>query len=513
MKPVLTAAETRALDVETEARGTSVETLMERAGHAVARTAASLAGATYGSRAVVVCGKGNNGGDGLVAARWLTRWGMGVDVFLLAEPGAVGEPASTNLHALTAMGVPVGPYSPGRVERALGRADVAVDAIFGIGFRGRAEGRYLDAIRVLNGTDRMIAVVAVDIPSGVEGDTGAVRGPAVMADVTVTFGAPKVGVVLFPGAAHAGVVDVADIGFPRDLLPGDLELVEDRDARDWLGREERFETDKRAAGVVLVLAGSRTMTGAPVLVAEGAYRAGAGLVTVAVPEGTLPVVQAGLREATFLPLAEGATGSVAEDAWTTLASRIPSFDAVALGPGLSTDPGTQALVRRLVRESPRPQVVDADAINAFAGRAGELSRRAAAIVLTPHVREFGRLFGVPAEDVVEDRVGLARKGAAETGCVLLLKGSRTVIAPPDGPTRITATGSPVLATGGTGDVLTGAIAALLARGLPPLDAAAVGAHVHGMAGRIAGERTGEGTIAGDVARALPEAIRRLRETA
>ncbi len=511
MLPVLTAAETRALDRETEARGTSVGALMERAGLAVARAALAIAGGGYGRRVVVVAGKGNNGGDGLVAARHLAaRWGMGVDVFLLADPSSLAEPASANLESLRAAGVPTGPFEADRLHRALGRADVAVDAVFGIGFRGTAEGAHAAAIEALN--ESAPPVVAVDIPSGVEGDTAAVRGPAVTADVTVTFGAPKVGVILYPGAAHAGVLEVADIGFPPDLLVSDLGVLEAGDVRAlWPGREQ--ETHKRRSGVVLVVAGSRRMSGAPRLVAEAASRAGAGLVTVAAPEGILPAVQAGLSEATFLPLPEGSAGSASEAAWETVAERLESFGAVAVGPGLSTDGQTPAFVRRLVRSSAVPLVLDADAINAFAGRAGDLSHREAPAVLTPHTAEFARLFGMPVDEVLEDRVGLARKAAAETGCVVLLKGSRSVIASPEGVARINPTGGPVLATGGTGDVLTGAIATLLARGLSPLDAASAAAFVHGLAGRLAGERTGEGTVAGDVARALPEGVRSLVEGA
>ncbi|MGH2674558.1 MAG: NAD(P)H-hydrate dehydratase [Actinomycetota bacterium] len=508
MLPVLTAAETRDLDRETEARGTPVAALMERAGLAVARAALGLAGGGYGRRAVVVCGKGNNGGDGLVAARLLVRWGMGVEVFLLADTGSLREPAARNLATALDDGIPVLPFDRGPARRGLDRADVAVDALFGIGFRGIAQGAAAAAIDELN--EGGAPVVAVDIPSGVEGDTGAVHGPAVTADVTVTFGAPKLGTVLHPGAAAAGVVEVADIGFPQALLTADIWLPEAADVRAlWPARGP--ETHKRRSGVVLVVSGSRRMTGAPRLVAEGASRAGAGLVTVAAPAGALSPIQSSLTEATFLPLPEGREGSASAEAWEKVAGRLASVDAVAVGPGLSTDGETPSFVRRLVRESPVPMVIDADAINAFAGRAGDLARREAPAVLTPHTGEFARLFGMPVGEVVEDRVGLARKGAAETGCVMLLKGSRSVIASPDGDVRINPTGTSVLATGGTGDVLTGTVAALLARGLSPLDAAAAGAYVHGAAGRLAGARAGEGTVAGDVARALPEAVLQLTE--
>jgi hydroxyethylthiazole kinase-like uncharacterized protein yjeF len=505
MLPILTAAETQALDRETEARGTTVGTLMERAGFAVARAAVGVVGGAYGRRATVVCGKGNNGGDGLVAARHLARWGLRVDVFLVADPSP--GPPSAMRDRLPGAGIAARPFDHQALDRALDRADVAVDAVFGTGFRGVAEGPHAEAIEAFTG--RAAAIVAVDIPSGVEGDTGAVRGPAVSADLTVTFGAPKVGDVLFPGAAHAGVLEVADIGFPPDLVRGEARLIERADVAPLL-TPRGPETHKRASGVVLVVAGSRRMTGAPRLVAEGAYRMGAGLVTVAVPEGILPVVQAGIPEATFLPLPEGPGGTIAE-AGADLED-LDRFDAVALGPGLSTEGEAPAFVRRLVRDSPVPVVVDADAINAFGGRAADLARRATDAVLTPHAGEFGRLFGMPASEVIEDRLGLARKAAAETRAVVLLKGTRTVIASPEGDVRVNPTGTSALATGGTGDVLTGAVAACLARGLSALDAATAAAHVHGLAGQVAGDRTAEGTVASDVARALPEAVRRLRES-
>jgi ADP-dependent NAD(P)H-hydrate dehydratase / NAD(P)H-hydrate epimerase len=505
MRPVLTSAETRALDRETESRGTSIETLMERAGHAVARTAVEVTGGTYGRRAVLVCGKGNNGGDGLVAARHLARWGMGVEVFLLAAPSD-GAPA-TMLDRLEGQGVHARPFDGAALSRSLDRADVAIDAIFGTGFHGRAEGDAAEAIGLVSAAP---SVVAVDVPSGIEGDTGVVHGPGVRADVTVTFGAPKVGVVLHPGAALAGTVVVADIGFPPDLVRGEALLVEDADVGALL-TPRAPDTHKRASGVVLVVAGSRTMTGAPVLAAEGAYRMGAGLVTVAVPRGILPIVQGRIAEATFLPLPQGDEGAVAEEAWEPVEAALDRVDAVAVGPGLSTEGGVPSFVRRLVGGSPVPLVVDADGLNAFGERPGALGERVSGAVLTPHTGEFARLFGMPPAEVLVDRLGAARKAAVETRAVVLLKGTRTVIASPDGAVRINPTGTPVLATGGTGDVLTGAVAACLARGLSPLDAATAGAFVHGRAGEIAGASRGEGTVAGDVARAIPEALRRVRE--
>ena len=510
MIPLLTSGETRVIDQQMVDRGTPIEVLMERAGMAVARAAAGLAGGSYGHRAVIVCGKGNNGGDGLVAARLLSRWGMAVDVFLLSPQGSEGSPLEEKVEALARAGVQARAATEDGLARALARSDVAIDAIFGTGFRGEPEGMHRQAIEALNSGPA--PVVAVDLPSGVEGDTGAVRGAAVSADVTVALGAPKVGAALDPGASHAGVVEIADIGIPPDLLRAEVEMVEAADILEWLPVRS-IDAHKRSTGVVLVIGGSARMTGAPRLVAEGALRMGAGLVTLAVPELILGTVQATAIEPTFLGLPSGPDGALSEGAWEILARELEGFDAVAVGPGLSTEPGAAALARRIVLESPVPVVADADAINAFAGRAPALANRRSPGVITPHTGEFGRLFGMEASEVLEDRLGFVRKAASETGGTVLLKGPRTLVAGPEGEVWVNSTGGAVLATGGSGDVLTGMIAALVARGLEGPRAAAAGAYVHGLAGELAAARTGEGTIASEVARAVPEAVMRLSEDA
>lgn len=503
MLPILTPTESSALDRASADRGVSVASLMESAGWAVARVAAEMAGGAYGRRAVVVCGKGNNGGDGLVTARYLERWGMGVTAVLLAPPGSFRDAAAANFHRYAGAGGRWRRFSSDLLLRELGRADVVIDAVFGTGFRGPPEGDFTRAIELINGSQA--GVVSVDIPSGVEGETGAVRGDAVRAAFTVTFGSLKPGLVFHPGAEYAGELEVADIGFPSDLVRSDLWLVERHDAAA-LMTPRAPESHKRASGVVLVLAGSRAMTGAAVLTASSAYRAGGGLVTLAVPEGILPVVEAAITETTFLPLPETDAGSAAADAWPLLRERLDDVHSVAVGPGLSTDPDTVELVRRLVAESPVPLVLDADGLGAFASRGGELAERRSEAVLTPHPGEFGRLTGLSSKEVLEDRVGHARKAAAEFRCPVLLKGSRTVIARPDGTAFVNPTGGPYLATGGTGDVLTGAIGAFLARGLRPADAAILGAYAHGLAGRMAASELGEGTVASDVSMELPRAL-------
>ena len=502
MKPVLTPAEAAILDRESQGRGIDVAGLMERAGREVARAAASVAGGLSGRRAVVLCGKGNNGGDGLVAARHLGRWGIRTTVVMLEPPESLSQAAATSLRRLVENDARVRPFSPPTLARELARADVAVDAIFGTGFRGAPEGDGEPAIAGLN--DWGGPVVAVDIPSGVNGETGAVEGVAVTADVTVTFGAAKLGIVLLPGALYAGLVEVVDIGFPADLLRADVGLTEGEDVAAMLPARPP-DTHKRDAGVVVVIGGSRLMTGAVSLMGEAAYRVGAGLVSVAVPEGILPVVQTALRETTFIPLPATDVGTVAGSA-DRLDEVVRSADAVAIGPGMSTKEKTAAFIRSIVRSCPVPIVVDADGLNAFAGRTAELADRRADAVLTPHAGEFARLAGISAADVGADRVGHARKLASNVQATVLLKGSRTVIASADGMVRINPTGGPFLATGGTGDVLTGMIAGLIARGLVPVDAATAGAYLHGIAGVLAGAEKGDGATAGDVLSHVPGAV-------
>ena len=505
MLPILTPAESAQLDRESAELGVTVEELMENAGREVARAVVNLLGGSYGRRALVVCGKGNNGGDGWVAARYLDRWGMGVTV-VMAEPSTLRGAAGANFSRFAGRGGRWREFSPQFLERELARAEVVIDAIFGTGFRGRPDGHLAHAIRSINRGE--VPVVAVDIPSGVEGETGAVRGDAVTARSTIALGALKPGLVFHPGAAHAGEVAVADIGFPRDLVRTDLWLVEAADVSAWLTPRD-VEAHKRSVGVVLVVAGSKNMTGAAALSAEAAYRGGAGLVTLAAPPSVLGAVQPTIPDLTYLPLPETPEGTVSRDAWPALRERLQGVDAVAIGPGLTTHPSTVDLVRTLVAESPVPFVLDADGLNAFVGRSSLLAERASDAVLTPHAGEFGRLTGLSGKEVLEDRVGHARKAAAEFRCAVLLKGPRTVVADPTGKALVNPTGGSYLATGGTGDVLTGAIAAFLSRGLPPAHAGALGAYAQGAAGQLAAERQGEGTTASDVVFHLGEALTRL----
>jgi ADP-dependent NAD(P)H-hydrate dehydratase / NAD(P)H-hydrate epimerase len=500
MKPLLTPEEARALDAATQAAGTPAAALMERAGGAVARSSLDLTGGAYGRRVVVACGKGSNGGDGFVAARHLARVGVRVAVF---ADDATGTAADMRGRLERETGVRARPLEPSGLRRQLERADAAVDAIAGTGLRGAPDASWAAAIDALN--DSGLPVVAVDIPSGVDGATGAVPGAAVRAELTVAFGAAKIGTALLPGAELAGTIRVVDIGFDEDAMASTAWLAEPSDVAAVLPARS-LGGQKKMSGTLVVVAGSRAMTGAARLVARAAMRVGAGYVVVALPASILPVVQADLTEAVYLPLPETDAGSIAPEAVDAVVSAAGDAHAVAIGPGLTRHPSTVSFVREVVRTSPAPLVVDADALNAFEADATSLADRKADAVLTPHGGELARLLG---HEPSVDRLAEARGLAEQTRAVALVKGTRTVVVEPGGTARVNPTGSTALATAGTGDVLTGAIGGLLARGIEPFAAAWAGAYLHGLAGLAAADRTGDGTVAGDVADHLPDAIARV----
>ena len=457
------------------AGGTSEATLVDRAGGAVARGARRLLGGVYGRRVVVVCGKGNNGADGRVAGQRLAGWGARVDRFDLA-------------------GARPGFDRPG-LDRALGRADLAVDAMFGTGFKGPLDGDAAFAAGALSAAP--CPVLAVDIPSGVDGLTGAVRGTAVEAEATVCLAALKPGLVLYPGAALAGEVDVADIGIAVRTPPPALGVTEEADVAAWLPRRTP-ESHKWSVGGVYVVGGSQGMTGAVMLSSRAALRAGAGIVVAGMPGDAAARASGGEVITRSLPATSA--GALDEGAAKEILDGLDRFRCLIVGPGLGRAPATVAAVRRLVAEAPVPLVLDADGLNALDGDLDLLAGRPAATVVTPHAGEYARLAG---EQVGEDRVAAARRLAERADAVVLLKGSRTVVADPTGRAAVNLTGGPWLATAGTGDVLSGVVGALAALGLPAFAAAAAGAWVHGRAADVGGH---EGLVAGDLIEALPAVL-------
>jgi NAD(P)H-hydrate epimerase len=476
MQPVLTPAQMAEADRHAIAAGTPEAVLVERAGRAVSRHALRMLGGAYGRRVTIVAGKGNNGADGRVAARRLRALGIGVDELDLERGfGAV------------------------ELARALGRADLVIDAMYGTGFRGALDG---SAAAVAEWSETTgVPVLAVDIPSGVNGATGAVEGAAVRATETICFAAYKPGLLFEPGRTHAGRVTIADIGIAVDANLTVLAVT------DLVLPQRGGDAHKWSAGC-LVVGGSSGMVGAPLLTGRAALRTGAGMVVCAVP-GRDAAAQVSGRELVARPLPATANGGLDEDAASEVLKEIARYGALAIGPGLGREPATQSAARAIVAEADIAVVVDADALNAVAVDPSGLHAREHAglppAVLTPHAAEYERLAGRPVGD---DRVAAARELAAELRSIVLLKGPGTVIAAPDGRAVVNRTGGPALATAGTGDVLTGVIGGLLAQGVEPFAAAATAAYVHGRAADAA--RTTPDIVASDLVRALPRTLGALR---
>lgn len=540
---ILTAAQMRALEAGTGRRyGVPALLLMENAGRELAllawrlltgapapgpggpgprrlwggpAPAAPLAPAGRPPRVVAVAGKGNNGGDALCAARHLHNWGLGVAAVLWADPDALPPDARLNLEACLRAGVAVHPGGAATAPALLAAADLVLDGLLGTGVRGPAREPLATAIGLVNGCGR--PVLAVDLPSGVDSDTGAAPGPVVRAAWTLALGLPKRAHVLPPGAGLSGEVWVADIGLPAVALPAAFPADEPAwqallPARAGAGLPRPpAEVHKGSRGRILVAGGCRAMPGAPALAGLAALRAGAGLVHVAVPEPAGDLVAARAPELITLRLPAGPAGALAADALPALLAQAARADCVAVGPGLGEDEGARAAARALVLQSPAPVVLDADGVRAFAGQPEQLRQARAPVVLTPHPAELGALLGDrDAAAVQADRAGALARAVALTGQTVLLKGPGTLVGAPDGQVWVNLTGSRALATAGSGDVLTGVIAALVAQGLAPALAAATGACLHGLAGERLAARVGpDGVLATELAHELPGARRDL----
>lgn len=511
---VVTSDQMREIDTKAiEEIGIPGVVLMENAGKAVADAARKLLEETAGRRVCVFAGKGNNGGDGFVAARHLVNSQVRVKTFLLGKTAEIQGDARVNLDILTRMGVDVeelGPEDLHRARVAVSVSDVVIDAIFGTGFKGEVGGYVAQVIDAINESGR--PVVSVDVPSGLDASTGKVGGACVRARYTVTFGLPKAGLLLYPGAAYAGELVVADIGFPRAFLLDDrlkLNLAIAEELKHWLPARIA-DSHKGTFGRVLVVAGSQGMAGAAALASLAALKSGAGVVTLGVPKSLQDIMHVKLTEVMTRALPETESGSVSLQAQALLDGALRSVEALAIGPGLSMHSETAQLVRNVVMTASVPTVIDADGLNAIAQDPGTLKTSKAPIVLTPHPGEMAKLTGLAVQEVKRDRLTVALKAAAQWGKVVVLKGARTIVADPSGKAYINPTGNPGMATAGSGDVLTGVVAGLLAQGLGPLEAAVLGVYVHGLAGDIAVTRCGQmGLVAGDILDNVPEALVRL----
>jgi ADP-dependent NAD(P)H-hydrate dehydratase / NAD(P)H-hydrate epimerase len=519
---ILTAAEMKEVDRLTTARYRVPSlTLMENAGRSVAEFIQSQFSNLAARRIVVLCGKGNNGGDGFVAARHLKKMGAAPEVFLVGKPSEARGDAATNLNRWKK----VGKLSPDRVlDRKffaqLPPAAIVVDALLGTGIRGGVEGRLRDLINSVNEHGPGTFVVAVDIPSGLQADTGAVEGAAIVADHTVTFTAPKLGQVYGEGAHRVGSLHVCQIGSPPAVVvetaKGNIRWS-DADESAFYASPRRIDGNKGEYGHALVVAGSTGKSGAAVLASWSALRAGAGLVTVATPEPVLPIIAAHTPEIMTEPLAATLSGTISERTLEggLFGKLLSGKRALAIGPGLTTNEETQKFVRSVVGERSVPIILDADGLNAFAGRASELKSSQGHLCITPHPGEMARLLGCSVRDVQVRRIEVAQQAAQDWNAVVVLKGHQTVVAVPGGLAFINSTGNPGMATGGTGDVLTGMLAGLVAQFGQGVNyvgfsyIVAFGVYLHGLAGDIAYADSGEAPLmASDLIRAIPRAYQR-----
>jgi NAD(P)H-hydrate epimerase len=507
LEPLYTAEEMRALDSwAIHDEGVPSLELMERAGAEVVRVVTAMAP----DRPVrIVCGKGNNGGDGFVVGRLLATAGLDVDVLMISGPEELSDDARVNFDRLADTGARWSRVDPGALTNALSGSEAIVDALLGTGFEGAPRAPVDSAIEAINSVEA--TVIAIDVPSGVNASTGETEGVCVRADVTVTFHGAKVGLWVDPGKTAAGRVEVVPIGIPPATYgappPRTAGLI-DAEARSALPGRGAGST-KFSSGSVLVVGGSTGLTGAVCLTCEGAMRAGAGWVRAGVPESLNPVFEVKLTEVMSLPFAD-AGGSLLAGAADAVLEATERADVVVLGPGLGRAEGSFALAVDLIERIDRPLLVDADALNALAGAGLEqTASRTAPTVLTPHAGELGRLLGRPSAEIAAHRLAAAREAAERSRAVVVLKGDDTLVAAPgEGPVGISRGRAGALATAGTGDVLSGVTAAFLARGLDAFRSACAAVETHQEAGREAARRMGaDSVVAGDVIAALPIALR------
>lgn len=506
---LLSAVQMRALDRYCiDELGIPGPVLMEAAGKAVAAEA-ELCLRDGNGEVIVLCGKGNNGGDGFVAAQALREAGRRACIVLPFSPDSLSADARVMFDRARAADVPVVDEID---DAALASAALIIDALLGTGVTGPVRGVMGTLIERVNRLRAGRGVIAVDLPSGVDADTGAVYGPAMQAELTVTMALPKPGLVLHPGAEYAGTWTAVEIGFPPEVIarwPAVGEVTDRAQAAAWIPLRPPTAY-KGSVGAALIIAGSFGMTGAAAMAASSAYRSGAGLVRLALPASLVPALNATLTEVVFRPMPQTSAGSLSFRAVAPLLAEAGEVQATLIGPGLSRNGATQAAIRRLVAQWPGPLVVDADALTAMAGEDDLWHQRTAPTIITPHPGEMSRLLGQPVAELERDRFATARITAARFNAVVVFKGAPTVIAAPDGALFVNPTGNPGLAVAGTGDTLAGAVTALLAQGLPPLLAATLATYLGGLAAdRIANDKGIRGMTAPDLCEAIPYAMKEL----
>ena len=524
---IVTVDQMVAIEQAAPPRGVSLDTLMENAGLAVAQTARSELGTVAGARVLVLTGPGNNGADGLVAARHLRRWGADVTAYVVTHrPDPDPKMAAALCYDVAVVESGADP-DLGLLQRLLDGCGLVIDAVLGVGRARPLTGvtaQVLQRVNARRRESRGPRVLALDLPTGVNPDTGDVDPAGLVADVTLTLGFPKVGLLAFPAAEWVGRLEICDaIGLPQNLPEFEavgLELM----TSDWVAAQlppRPANSHKGIFGHALIIAGSRSYVGAACLAAQAALRVGAGLVTLATPESVYPIAASKLTEAIHLPLPEDSHGRIASRASAVLRSGLSAHSCLALGSGLGRSPGLPRFMEKLLGDGfpPRlPVIVDADGLNNLAGLPRWWQLLPPQSALTPHPGEMSTLTGLPTAEVQQDRISTARQWSREWEATVVLKGAYTVIARPPAPgldepaTLVSPFANPGLASGGTGDVLTGIIAGLTAQGLNPGLASACGVYLHGLAGeKVCQQRGDAGILASDLIDALPETIKALKK--
>jgi NAD(P)H-hydrate epimerase len=512
---ILSAAQMREADRCTiEDIGISSLVLMENAGRQVVAAIEATYEDALDGRVAVLCGRGNNGGDGFVVARTLIQRGVDTTVFVIGSVSDVRGDARTNLDILGRLGttvVEIGDEQTWELHFSeISECSLIVDAIFGTGLKSALAGMMETVVADINASE--IPTVSIDLPSGLSADTPHLIGDCIQASMTVTLAAPKLPLMLPPGETHAGDIVIADIGIPSDIIEGldgpRIDLLTPEQMR-MLVEPRAAESHKGDFGRVTIVAGSRGKTGAAYLAGRGAIRSGAGLVTIATPASCLPIVASMAPEFMTEPLAESKSGSVAASAVDGLLAL--QHDVIACGPGLGRGPSVTDFVRALLDRATAPLVLDADALNAVTDDLAVLTgKEERDVIITPHPGEMARLVGASIEDVQANRIQIASEFASSRHLYVVLKGHRTVIATPEGRVFINPTGNAGMATGGTGDVLTGMIAAWLAQLLDAEAACRLAVYLHGMAGDLAALKEGQvGMTAGDLIARLGDALTQL----
>jgi len=488
--------------------------LMENAARKVSDEAVKMMGSPGGRLVVVIAGKGNNGGDAFAVARQLKGEGCFVKVFVTAMKKDITGDACINLNILEKMGEsPVELVDDSGLEdlkNALEKADLVVDGLLGTGLKGEVRGYIKEVINIVNMAHK--PVLAIDIPSGVSGETGQVLGCCIQAEKTVTFALPKLGMLIHPGLEHTGELIVADIGIPAKVIEEmkiSINMTDSVLAASMMPK--RFKnSNKGDYGRVFIITGSEGMTGSGCLTATAALRTGAGLVYLGVPAGLTSIYEAQVMESVTIPLEDKGTGKLSKSCLSRLEAEMKRMDVIAVGPGLGTEDDIFDIVARVIEVADVPLVVDADGLNVLSGDVSVLKNLKTQMVITPHPGEMARLCGISIREVQDNRIDVAREFAKKWRVITVLKGARTIIALPDGSIYINPTGNSGMATAGSGDVLTGMIASLIGQGVIPWHAAVAGTYLHGVAGDNVAQVQGEhGIIAGDIVNELPYAIKEL----